>query len=92
MRLLLNRRAELEQLVRHRLVGRAQDVYEPEQDVSMLPRELAPGPGYLRPGVRLIVLGKQGNGLPLLAGATGTPNTVNVILDGEGELRSCQAR
>lgn len=32
------------------------------------------------------MLGKQGDGLTLLAGATGSTDTVDIIFDGEGEL------
>lgn len=38
--------------------------------------------------VRLVVLGEQGDGLSSLAGTTGTADTVDVVLDGQGELSS----
>lgn len=37
-------------------------------------------------GVRLVVLGEQGDGLASLAGPTSAANTVDVVLNGEREL------
>ena len=42
----------------------------------------------LRSGVRLVVLGKEGDGVTLLASTAGTSDAVDVILNGQRELQS----
>lgn len=68
--LLLDRRSELEQLLRHRLVGTLEDVDKTAR-------------------VRLVMLGKESDGLADLASTAGPANAVDIVLDGQGELKKC---
>ncbi len=85
VRLLLDRRAELEQLFRDGLVRCPEDVDKPWE--CQHGTNQWEGRENLRPRVRLVVLGEQGDGLALLASAARPPDAVDVVLDGQGELQ-----
>lgn len=83
--LLLDGGSKLEKVLRHLLVGALEDVDEPGDIVSIFPQRL--GSVDLRSRVGLVVLGKERDGLALLAGAPGTADTVDVILNRQRELQ-----
>lgn len=93
MGLLLDGGAELEELLGHRLLGGSEDVDEAGREivVSMGNVRGREENGNSRSGVGLVVLGEESNGLALLAGTAGTTDTVDVVLDGQGELENLLA-
>lgn len=93
MGLLLDGGTELEELLGHGLLGSSEDVDEAGKKKLWLAWEkeieAEKKMGNSRSGVGFVVLGKESNGLALLAGTASTTDTVDVVLDGQGELGIC---
>jgi hypothetical protein len=86
MGLLLDRRSELEKLFWHRLICSAQNIDEPkEDDISGLntPKQRTM---YSRSRMNLVMLGKEGDGLPRLSCTAGATYSVDIVFDGKREL------